>query len=113
MFGIKSGYDNETVRKMLEIATAKDCTLQDVSNLCRRGALLYHAQIHPGFFGKVRTDHVITAILRRRLAAQLGRVSPRLLDSSHDLTCNTCQGIAVKWEGRWLCQNGHGGTTNE
>ena len=108
-----TGYDHETVRLMVAEATASITTSQDVSNLCRPGALLHSAVIRPGFFNKTKTQRAIAAILRRRLAAQLGRTSPRLLDKSHDLTCNTCGGIAVEWEGSWLCENRHGGTTNE
>lgn len=108
-----TGYDHETVRLMVEEATASITTSQDVSNLCRPGALLHSCVIRPGFFKKAPTQRVVISMLRRRLAAQLGRTSPRLLDKSHDLTCNTCSGIAVEWEGSWLCENGHGGTTNE
>lgn len=113
MKSFRTGYDTETVRRMVEEATATPTTTRDVTNLCRRGALLNKAQVHPGFFHKVKTDRVIKAMLRRRLAAQLGRTSPRLLGKENDLTCNTCRGVGVKWEGRWLCEKGHGGNTNE
>lgn len=106
-------YDTETVRQMVEAATASPTNATDIKNLSRPGNLLGDAKVRPGVFSKEKTRRVITAILRRRLAAQLGRVSPRLLDDSHSITCRTCGGVAVKWEGRWLCEEGHGGTTNE
>lgn len=109
----KSGYDTEAVRRMVETATAKDTKLQDVYNLARRNAPLEKAQIRPGFFAKGLTDPVIRAMLRRRLLAQLGRKSPRLAGPEFDTHCRTCNGHAVKLDGRWLCENGHGGNTNE
>lgn len=108
-----AGYDTETVRLMVEEATATPTTTQDIWNLARPGALLDKAQIRRGYYSGQKTRRVIAAMLRRRLATQLGRTSPRLLDDSHSIKCKTCQGIAVEWEGRWLCERGHGGTTNE
>jgi len=108
-----SGFDTETVRKMMEEATGRPTTLADVANQVRPGKLLDRAQVRPGFFKKSETAKVITAMLRRRMAAQLGRKSPRRLAETHSIKCRTCGGIAVKFEGRWLCEKGHGGNTNE
>lgn len=113
MIRTKSGYDTEAVRQMVEAATASPTSPQDVYNLARRGAPLNRAQIRPGFFEKGKTDPVIKAMLRRRLLAQLGRVSPRLPGPEFDTHCLTCGGHAVKWEGKWLCEKGCGGNTNE
>lgn len=110
---LQAGLDSETVRRLLEYASAERKTLQDVTNLCRRGAPLESAQIRPGFFKLHQTRKVIKRILVRRLLAQLGRVSPRLPESESEMTCASCGGVAAKWEGRWLCENGCGGTTNE
>jgi len=98
---------------MVEKANGAPATLQDVYNLARSGAPLGKAQIRPGFFDKARTTPVIKSMLRRRLLAQLGRVSKRLPGPEYDTHCRTCGGHAVKWEGRWLCENGCGGNTNE
>lgn len=110
---LNSGFDTESVRQMVETAKAAPVTIQDVYNLARRGALLDGAQIRPGFFDKARTARAVKTLLRRRLLEQLGRINPRMPGSEFDTTCHTCNGQAVKWEGRWLCENGHGGTTNE
>lgn len=107
-----TGYDTETVRQMVEEATAQDATTQTVWDLCRPGAPLEKAQIRPGFFSHVKTVKVIRLLLTRRLAAQLGRTSPRL-DHGLETRCNTCHGVAAVWDRRWLCENGHGGNTNE
>jgi len=107
------GYDTETIRQMVEIATGSPTSAEDIKNLSRPTNLLGEAKIRPGFYSKGKSRRIITAMLRRRLAAQLGRVSPRLLDDSHSITCRTCGGVAVKWDGRWLCEEGHGGNTNE
>lgn len=110
---IRSGYDPEAVRKLLEYAAGEPKRIMDVFNLARPGKALEEAQVRRSFFDKARTDRVIAAYLRRRLAKQLGRMSPRFLGPDHELTCISCQGIAVKWQGRWLCENGHGGVIND
>lgn len=110
---LRSGYDTEAVRQMVEKATGSTTSLQDVYNLARKGAPLDRAQIRPGFFDKARTTPVIKALQRRRLLGQLGRKSPRLPGPEFDTHCRTCGGHAVKWEGKWLCENGCGGNTNE
>lgn len=109
----RSGYDTEGIRQLVEEATGSSTTLQDVYNLARRGAPLDGAQIRPGFFDKARSDKVIKSMRRRRLLGQLGRVNPRLPGPEFDTHCLSCGGHAVKFEGRWLCENGHGGVTNE
>lgn len=110
---LRSGYDTEAIRQMVEAATGTPTTLQDVYNLARHGHPLDRAQIRPGFFDKGRTTPVIRAMHRRRLLTQLGRVNPRLPGPEFDTHCRSCNGHAVKFEGRWLCENGHGGNTNE
>jgi len=112
-FKIRSGYDTEAVRRMVQYATGTTANLQDVYNLARDGHALSKAQVRPGFFDKGKTDPVIRAMLRRRLLAQLGRRSPRLPGAEFDTTCRTCGGRAVKYQGTWLCEEGHGGNTNE
>ena len=108
----RTGYDTEAVRQMLEEALAEPQTLGDVANKCRPGGLLEKAHLRGSFFDGFQTRRIMTDILRRRLAAQLGRKSPRLLGPEADIDCISCGGIAVKWDGRWLCENGHGGNTN-
>lgn len=107
------GYDTEAVRQMVETARAEATTLDDIYNISRPGATLGKAQIRPGFFDRRKVNAVVRGMLRRRLLAQLGRSSPRLPGPEYDTTCQTCGGEAVKFEGRWLCENGHGGVTNE
>jgi len=110
---IRSGYDTEAVRQLVEEANGKTTTQQDVWNLSRTGAPLGKAQIRPGFFDRSKTNAVIKSMRRRRLLAQLGRTSPHLPGPEFDTHCLSCGGHAVKLDGRWLCENGHGGNTNE
>lgn len=108
-----TGFDVEAVRVMLEQALAAPVTPQDVYDLTRRGYPLEKAQIRRGFYRKATTLAVVREALSKRLLAQLGRVSPRFPGTAHDITCRTCKGHAVSYDGRWLCENGHGGNTNE
>ena len=107
------GYDTETVRQLVEQASGTPTSTQDIWNLSRAASPLGKAQIRPGFFHKTRVQAVVKSMLRRRLLAQLGRRSPRLPGAEFETRCRTCGGIAVIFEGRWLCENGHGGNTNE
>jgi hypothetical protein len=98
----RSTYDTETTRELLGLESA-----QDVYNLTRPGALLHGARIRAGSFDQWRVHTARKTLIRYRLAAKLGRISPRYIDHSHDRACATCQGIAVEWEGWVLCENGH------
>lgn len=95
-------YDTETVRQLLGLRT-----LEDVWNLTRLGKPLHNAQVRRGSFSQRRVKSVQAQFIRRKLAAKLGRVSPRFLDNSHSVRCPQCPGIAVEWEGRTLCENDH------
>lgn len=97
-------YDTETVRQLLGLRTT-----EDVWNLTRPGGALHNAQVRRGAFSTQKVRNVRARFVRRALAAQLGRVSPRFLDNSHSRTCAECGAIAVEWEGRTLCENGHQG----
>jgi len=102
---IKPTYDTETVRQLLDLPR-----LQDVRNLTRPGKPLFEALIRGGARGRYdpfKVRRVRTQMIRRRLAETLGRISPRFLRESHSRTCGTCGGIAVEWEGKVLCENGH------
>lgn len=101
-------YDTEAVRQLLGLRT-----LEDVWNLTRPGGALHDAQIRRGAFNTQKVRNVRARFVRRALAAQLGRVSPRFLDHSHSRSCSECGAIAVKWEGRTLCENNHERGSNE
>jgi len=102
----QSTYDTETVRQLLGLKT-----LEDVRNLTRPGAALHNAQVRRGAFNTMKVAYARKKFIRRALAAQLGRTSPRFLDNSHSRRCSEpeCGAIAVEWEGRTLCENGHQG----
>lgn len=100
-------YDTETVRQMMELAVGESVAQMDLWNLCKPGKLLHKAVIRPGVFSVSRTRKAIAKLLRRRLAASLGRTSPRFLDPDHDRECHTCKGLAVEWERSVLCENNH------
>jgi hypothetical protein len=97
-------YDTETVRQLLGLKT-----LQDVRNLTRPGKPLHDALVRRGSFDQRKVKKFLPIFIRRELAAQLGRTSPRFLDDSHSVKCSQCNGIAVEWEGSLLCENGHNG----
>jgi hypothetical protein len=97
-------YDTETVRQLLGLKT-----LQDVRNLTRPGKPLHDALVRRGSFDQRKVKKFLHIFIRRELAAQLGRTSPRFLDNSHTATCPQCSGITVEWEGSLLCENGHNG----
>lgn len=103
---IQPVYTTEQVRQILGLPHA-----QDVRNLTRTGKALHKALVARGAFSAHRVQWVRKKMVRRRLAEQLGRISPRFLDESHSCACPECQGLAVEWEGRILCENGH--TTTE
>jgi len=102
-------YDTETVRRMVETATGTPTSQQDLWNLCRPGKAMAFAALHRGAFDVRKTRRVIEQLTRRRLAAQLGRTSPRLPANELNAVCPhpDCDGIAVKWEGITLCEHGH------
>lgn len=102
-------YDTEDVRRLLEVATGHPCTIMDVSNLSRPGKMLRSARVRKGVYNQKAVMDVMTAITRRRLATQLGRTSQQYLDLSHAIACPDCKGIAVEWEGKYLCENNHTG----
>jgi hypothetical protein len=104
---IKPTYDTEAVRAMVEQATGTPTKEQDVWNACREGKALAEAVVRRGVFDVKKTKTILAQMHRRRLAASLGRVSPRFLDSSHDAVCPTCKELAVTWEGRSICINEH------
>lgn len=108
-----TGYATEQVRQMFEEAAGAPYTCKMITDLAKSGRILEGANRHPGFWSKKKVDRAVRGVLLRRLAAQLGRTSPRLLGSQNETTCLTCEGTAVHWAGRWLCENGHGGNTNE
>lgn len=99
-------YDTESVRRLLDLPSA-----QDVRNLTRPGKPLYEALIRDdgarGRYNVRRVHRVRSQMIRRRLAETLGRISPRFLPESNSRTCETCEGIAVEWDGKILCENGH------
>lgn len=95
-------YDTETVRQLLKLRT-----LEDVRNLTRPGKPLADALVRRGSFNRHKVKKLQAKFIRRELAAQLGRISPRFLDDSHSVTCPKCPGVAVEWEGRTACENGH------
>lgn len=95
-------YDTETVRQMLGLPNA-----QDVRNLTRKGAALHRALIARGRFDVRKVRRARAQFIRRRLAASLGRTSPRFLPDSHSRECPQCGGIAVLWNGIILCENDH------
>lgn len=99
---ITATYDTETVRQLLDLRT-----LEDVQNLTRPGKPLHKARVRRGSFHKGMVKAARPQFVRRKLAAQLGRVSPRFLDDSHSRNCSQCSGVAVEWESRTLCENGH------
>lgn len=101
-------YDTETVRQLLGLGS-----LQDVWNLTRPGKPLHEALVRRGSFNKQMVKRAQAQFIRRELAAQLGRRSPRFLDNSHSATCPQCNGVAVEWEGSLLCENGHTNTPEE
>lgn len=95
-------YDTETVRQLLGLRS-----LQDVWNLTRPGKPLHDAQVRRGSFNKQMVKRAEAQFIRRELAAQLGRKSPRFLNDSHSAACPQCIGVTVEWEGSLLCENGH------
>jgi len=103
---VTATYDTEIVRQLLKLGT-----LQDVRNQTRPGKPLHGALVRRGAFSVRKVKNALPLYVRRRLAAQLGRVSPRFLDNSHSRECPhpQCGGLAVEWEGRTLCENGHQG----
>jgi len=105
----KLNYTTANVIKLLEYANDRHVTNMEVANLRRPGKLLERAYIGHACYDRKATDVVIIAILRRRLASELGRTSPRLMDLGNEYICPECQGIAVKWEGLWKCEQGHTG----
>ena len=106
---IKSIYDTEQVRQLLEAAEGEPKAVIDVHNLLRPGKLLEHTYIRRGSYDRRGVNEIMTAILRRRLARDLGRISPRLLDVDHDIECPECGAVAVRWDGKWKCEDGHQG----
>lgn len=99
---IQTTYDTETVRQLLGLKSK-----QDVWNLTRPGKPLHDAQVRRGSFNKHMVKQAQAQFIRRELAAQLGRTSPRFLDHSHTTKCPQCTGVTVEWEGSLLCENGH------
>lgn len=95
-------YDTEAVRLLLELDSP-----QEVYNMSRPGHVLHSAHIRRGVYNKHKVDVLRAQFIRRRLAARLGRISPRLLDDSASRTCNQCKSLAVMWEGKFLCEEGH------
>lgn len=105
MSEIKTSYDTESVRLILGLPRA-----QDVRNLTRPGKPLHDALIRGGPRGRFdpqRVRMLQKKMIRRKLAATLGRTSPRMLSEDHSRHCQECQGIAVEWDGTILCENGH------
>jgi len=103
----RSTYDSETVRELLSQASGKQFTAQDIRGLAKKGRPLNKARVRRGSYSVVTVKHLVDKFTRRRLAAQLGRISPRFLDSSRSRDCPQCRGIAVEWGDRVLCENGH------
>ena len=106
---LKSIYDTEQVRQLLEAASGEPKTIMDVQNLLRPGKILKHTHIRPGSFDRRGVNEVMDAVLRRRLARELGRISPRFLDLDDCIDCPECGAVAVRWEGKWKCESGHEG----
>ena len=107
----RSTYDSETVRDILSQAAGKQFTPQDIRGLAKKGRPLNKARVRRGSYSVITVKHLVDKFTRRRLAAQLGRISPRFLDSSHSRDCPQCGETAVEWAGRILCEKGHE-TTN-
>ena len=115
----RSTYDSETVRDILSQAAGKQFTPQDIRGLAKKGRPLNKARVRRGSYSVITVKHLVDKFTRRRLAAQLGRISPRFLDDSHSRDCPArehaggpeCGGTAVEWAGRILCEKGHE-TTN-
>jgi hypothetical protein len=103
----RSTFDTETVRRLISHASGKDFTARDIHSLTRKGRPLHRAQVRRGSFSTVIIGRLVDKFTRRRLAQALGRISPRFLDDSHSRTCPECRGLAVEWDGRTLCENGH------
>ena len=100
---------NEVV-KLLAYATGRPVTQMEVANLTRPGKLLDDCRNARGAYDRHRTMAAMKAMLRRRLAAELGRTNQRFLDADAAYTCPECKGEAVQWDGRWRCERGHEGS---
>ena len=106
----KTLYDTATTARVLSAALGHQVDAADVRNLSRPGAALHDARSQGGTRGTFdphRVWIVAHKMIRRRLAAEMGRISPRFLEYSHSRDCLQCEGIAVEWGGRVLCEKGH------
>jgi hypothetical protein len=109
----RSTYDSETVREILSQASGKQFTAQDIRGLAKKGRPLNKARVHRGSYSIIIVKRLEDKFTRRRLAAQLGRISPRFLDNSHSRDCPKCGGTAVEWSGAILCENDHQTTDSQ
>jgi hypothetical protein len=102
-------FDAREVVKLLSYARGRPATIMDVANLSRPGKPLDPARVARGVYDRKTTLSVMRALLRVRLATELGRVNQQLLPLDSAYTCPECKGDAVQWEGAWRCEHGHQG----
>lgn len=105
--------NTEQVRQLMEKANGRPCSASDVVNLSRPGKPLHEAVVSRGSFERAKVRIIVESIARRRLAAELGRESPRYLGEEHSILCPACGGVAVRWAGSWKCLDGHTGREEE
>lgn len=110
-FKISQNYNSEEVRQLLEIARGRPASIMDVDNISRPHKAMAGARVRRGVYRRSDVIRVVQAILRQRLCAQLGRISPRYPDVDVEIACPQCGETAVQWESRWLCENGHSGNS--
>lgn len=108
---IKFNYTTKDVLELFSWAEGRPCTMSDLMNQNRPGKALEEARVRRGVYDRRTVDMLVAAKLRRRLARELGRQSARFLELDYAIDCRVpgCKAIAVTWEGKWKCAEGHEG----
>ena len=104
-------YITPAVIRMVGEALGIEANALTVYNMSRPGKVLARARINNGIFDAFHTQKALRKMRRFKLAARLGRISPRYdgLDPEMEVECLYCSSFAVKWGDKWLCENGHTG----
>lgn len=105
-------YMTPQVVQMVADALEKPVDSRTIYNLSRHGKILERAWINNGVFDAFHVDKALRKMRRWKLATRLGRISPRYegLEPEMEVECSQCDAFAVKWEDKWLCENGHTGS---